>query len=66
MILYCKDRIDGVMVSMFALTLVGQGFEPRLGKTKGKTLDICCFSAKHADLRGKSKDWLPRDQKHVF
>ena len=25
-------------------------------------IDICCFSAKHAALRRKSKDWLARNQ----
>ena len=26
---------------------------------------ICCFSAKHAALRRKSKDWLTRNQDNV-
>jgi len=29
-----------------------------LGQTKNYQIDICCFSAKHAALRRKSKDWL--------
>jgi hypothetical protein len=28
--------------------------------------DICCFSAKHAALRSKSKDWLARNLDNVF
>jgi hypothetical protein len=26
---------------------------------------MCCFSAKHAALRRKSKDWLARNQKSL-
>ena len=28
-------------------------------------IGICCFSAKHAALRRKSKDWLARNQNNV-
>ena len=28
-------------------------------------IGICCFSAKHAALRCKSKDWLARNQNNV-
>ena len=28
-------------------------------------ISICCFSAKHAALRRKSKDWLARNQNNV-
>jgi hypothetical protein len=28
-------------------------------------IGICCFSAKHASLRRKSKDWLAENQNHV-
>jgi hypothetical protein len=36
-------------------------------RTKGQTtiIGICCFSAKHAALRRKSKDWLARNQDNV-
>jgi hypothetical protein len=27
---------------------------------------MCCFSAKHAALRRKSKDWLTRNQDNVY
>jgi hypothetical protein len=37
---------------------VDRGFEPRSGQTKDYKIGICCFSAKHAALRRKSKDWL--------
>jgi hypothetical protein len=58
---YCSDkenRIDGVMVSVLALSAVDRGFEPRPDQTKDYKIDICCFSSKHAVLRRKSKAWL--------
>jgi hypothetical protein len=44
------------MVSVFASSAVDRGFEPRSGQTKDSKIGICCFSAKHAALRRKSKD----------
>ena len=37
------------------------------GQIKLKTImiGICCFSAKHAALRRKSKNWLARNQDNV-
>ena len=49
------------MVSVLALSEVDRGFEPRSGQTKDYEIGICCFSAKHAALRRKSKDWLARN-----
>ena len=46
-------------------TPVDLGFEPRSGQTKDYEISICCFSAKHAALRRKSKDWLARNQAYV-
>jgi hypothetical protein len=43
------------MVSLLASSAVDHGFEPQSGQTKDYKLDICCFSAKHAALRRKSK-----------
>jgi hypothetical protein len=37
-----------------------------LGQTKDYKIGICCFSAKHAALRRKSKDWLNRNQDNVY
>jgi hypothetical protein len=37
-------------------------------RVKSKTIKlhgICCFSAKHAALRSKSKDWLAQNQNNV-
>jgi hypothetical protein len=44
---------------------VDRGFEPRSGQTKDFKIGICCFSAKHAALRKKSKDRLARNQNNV-
>ena len=60
----CIYHIGGVMVSVFTSSVVDRGFEPRSGQTKDYNIGICCFSAKHA-LRGKSKDWLSRNQDNV-
>jgi hypothetical protein len=43
------------MVSMLASCAVDHGFEPQLDQTKDYKIGICCFSAKHAGLRGKSE-----------
>ena len=51
------------MVSVLASSAVDRGFEPRPHQTKD--YKICCFSAKHAALRRKSKDWLARNQTNV-
>jgi hypothetical protein len=53
------------MVNVLALSVVGRGFEPWTGETKGYKIGICCFSAKHAALKRKSKDWLARNQNNV-
>ena len=50
------------MVSVLASPRLDLGFEPRSGQTKNYRIGICCFSAKHAVLRRKSKDWLSRNQ----
>jgi hypothetical protein len=56
------NRSGGVMVSVLASSVVDRGFEPRSSQTKDYKIGICCFSAKHAALRRKSKDWLDRNQ----
>ena len=53
---YNTNRIGGVMVSVLASSTVDRGFEPRSGQTKDYIIGICCFSAKHAVLKRKSKD----------
>jgi hypothetical protein len=44
---------------------IDRGFEPRSGQTKDYNIGICYFSAKHAALRSKGKDWLVRNQNNV-
>jgi hypothetical protein len=58
-------RTGGVMVSVLASSSVDRGFEPRSGQTKDYKIGICCFSARHAALRRKSKDWLARNQNNA-
>jgi hypothetical protein len=65
LIKYAINRIGGVKVSVLASFEVDHGFEPRWGQTKNYVIGICCFSAKHAALRSKSKDWLARNQNNV-
>jgi hypothetical protein len=50
-----KHRIGGVVVSVFASSAVDRGF------IMDYEIGICCFSAKHAALRKKGKDWLARN-----
>ena len=53
------------MVSMLASSAVDYGFEPLWDKTIDYEIGISCFSAKHAALRRKSKDWLARNQNNA-
>jgi hypothetical protein len=53
------------MVSVLALSAVDCGFKPQSGQTKDYKIGICCFSAKYAALRRKSKDWLARNRDNV-
>jgi len=58
--------IGAVMVSVLASSAVILELEHQSGQTKDYKIGICCFSAKHAALRKKSKDWLARNQDNVF
>ena len=53
------------MVSVLASSALDRMFEPRSGQTKDYEIGICCFSAKHALLTSKSKDWLVQNQNNV-
>ena len=53
------------MVSVLASSAVDRGFKPRAGRTKEYKFCICCFSAKHAALSTKRKDWLTRNRNNV-
>jgi len=65
-ILSRTNCISGVMVSVLTSSGVDREFETRSGQTKDYEIGICFFSAKHAALRRKSKDWLARNQDNVF
>jgi hypothetical protein len=56
------NSIGGVIVIVLASSVVERGFVPRSYQTKEYEIGICCFSAKHAALRRKSKVWLARNQ----
>ena len=53
------------MVSMFASFAIDRGSESWSGQSKDHKIGICCFSAEHAALRRKSKDWLVQNQDNV-
>jgi hypothetical protein len=53
------------MFSMLASSAVDQGFKPLSSQTEDLKIGICLFSAKHAALRSKSKDWLAFNQNNV-
>jgi poly(3-hydroxyalkanoate) synthetase len=57
--------IGGIMVSVLASRVVDRGFESRSVQTKDYQIGICCFSAEHAAIRRKSKDWLARNHSNV-
>ena len=48
-----KDRVCGVMISVFSTSTVDHWFQPQSGQITYFTIDICCFSAKHTALRSK-------------
>ena len=43
------------MVIVLSSSVVDRGFETRSVQTKDYNIGICCFSAKHAALKRKSK-----------
>ena len=53
------------MVRVLASNVVGRGFEHRSGQSKDYKIGMCCFSAKHTALKGKSNDWLAQNQDNV-
>jgi len=53
------------VVCVLGLATIDRGVEPRSGQTKDYEIGICCFSANHAALRRKSKDWLAPNQDNV-
>ena len=53
------------MLGVLVPSAVDRGFERRSDQTKDYNIDIYCFSAKHASLKRKSKDFLARNQNTV-
>ena len=62
---YPVNRINGVIACVLASSVVDHGFESGQPQTKDYETGICCFSAKQAALRKKSKDWLARNENNV-
>ena len=58
-------HIGGVLVSVLVSSAADRGFDPRSGQTKDYKIGICCFSAKHTELRRQSKHWLARYQNNM-
>ena len=54
------------MISVLAWSAVGRRFESKWVEIEDYKIGICRFSAKHASLRRKGKDWLARIQDNVF
>jgi hypothetical protein len=66
-----NERLTIVLASsMVELNIFNKYFsnthsKTRSGQSKDRKIGICCFSAKHAALRRKSKDWLAWNQDNV-
>ena len=60
------NRSGGEMVRVLDSSVVGRRIELRSGQPKDCEIGMRCFTAKHAALRRKSKNWLARDQNKVF
>jgi hypothetical protein len=60
-----KIQRFGGLVRVLASSVVDRGFELRSGQTKDSKMCMCCFSAKNAALKRKSKDWLAWNQDNV-
>ena len=62
------NHIGGVTISVLVSSAVDRGFDLRTGQTIHYWIfytclsPSCCFSAKHATLRKRNKDWLARNQ----
>ena len=58
-------RISGVTISVLVWSAVDIGFQVHVGSYQRIKIDICCFSAKDATLRNKSRDWLVQNLDNV-
>jgi hypothetical protein len=59
------NLIDCVMVRVLSSSAVDCGLESPSGQNKVFKIGICCFSAKYALIRRKSKDWLAWNQDNM-
>jgi hypothetical protein len=59
------NHVGGVMISRLASRALDRGLESQSGQTKDYQICICCFSAKLAAVRRKSKTGLARNQDDV-
>ena len=59
------QKIYNINIIYYICGVIVNVLDPRSGQTKDQKIGICCFSAKHAALRRKSKDWLARKQDNV-
>jgi hypothetical protein len=50
------------MVRLLASSVVDREFKPQSGQIINYKTDIFWFSANHAALRSKSKDWMAQNQ----
>ena len=60
-----NNRTAGIMVNVRTSSAVDRASEPQSGQTQDYKIGICYFSAKHAALSSKSKDWFARNQNNV-
>ena len=60
------NRSGGEMVRELDSSVVDRRIELRSGQPKDYEIGMRCFSAKHAALRRKSKNWLARDQNKML
>ena len=58
-------HISGVTISVLVWSAVDIGFHVHVRSYQRIKIDICCFSAKDATLRNKSRDWLVRNLDNV-
>jgi len=53
------------MVRVFTSSVINRELKSRSGQTMDYNIGVCCFSANHAALRSKSKNWLAQNQDNV-
>ena len=59
------NRISGVIVSVFTVSVVDCGFKPNWVKANYYKIDIFCFSTAHI-IKSDNKDWMARKQHNVL